>query len=175
MTDQKSIEAVVKKIKDDTGYVDVLINNCGIDGPNNRDIYNANSVEELQGVLLKEWDLWPATMATNITAVVGMSALFLPLLEKGNTRKGWQAGKLQAGQERARDLKTAAEGIDEDDKRFSQIITISSISGFNRHVTAGVAYTASKAAANMLGKSMATFLAPFGIRSNVIAPGSMFD
>lgn len=172
VTDQASIAAVVKRIEEEVGWVDVLINNSGIDGPNNRGIYNAKSIAELQEVLLKEWDLWPATMATNVTAVVGMSTLFLPLLEKANTRKGWQAGRLEDGKERARDMKTAAEGVEESDKRLSQIITTTSISGFNRHVTAGVAYTASKSAANMLGKSMATFLAPFGIRSNVIAPGS---
>jgi NAD(P)-dependent dehydrogenase (short-subunit alcohol dehydrogenase family) len=35
-----------------------------------------------------------------------------------------------------------------------------------------LAYAGSKAAAVSIGKSLATFLAPWGIRSNIIAPGS---
>ena len=69
-----------------------------------------------------------------------------------------------------------AEGAqyDSSDERTSQIITVASIASFNRVVTAGLAYSATKAGAAMLGKSLSTLLAPFGIRSNIIAPGSKY-
>ncbi|KAK3067233.1 hypothetical protein LTS18_001240, partial [Coniosporium uncinatum] len=88
-------------------------------------------------------------------------------------RRGWESGKLEpGGGPRGRNWKEAAKaGLEENDERMSQIVTIASISAFNRHITAGLAYTASKAGAVLLGKSMATFLAPWGVRSNVIAPG----
>ena len=53
----------------------------------------------------------------------------------------------------------------------SQFIVTSSIGGFNRNVPGGYAYGQSKAAATHLAKQMATQMVPFGIRSNVIAPG----
>lgn len=115
---------------------------------------------------------WADTFAVNTTAVVGASAAFLGLLDKGNVRRGWEGGKVGLGETRKRQREEGEKaGVDEGDERSSQIVTVASISGFNRHVTAGLAYTASKAGAVMLGKTLATLLAPWGIRSNVIAPG----
>lgn len=172
VSDQTSVAAAVKHIEQDVGYIDVLINNAGVSGPDNKGAYNATSIDELQKVLEAEWDAWPSTFAINTTAICGVSTAFLKLLENGNTRRGWQPGKLGADKPaRARDMQTAADDADEGDLRTSQIITVSSIAGFNRHVTAGMAYTASKAGAIMLGKTFATMLAPYGIRSNLIAPG----
>ena len=126
-------------------------------------------------MLLNDWDGWPNAMATNTTAVVGVSTAFLLLLDRGNKRRGWETGKLQPDRPpRQRNMQAAAQDVEESDLRASQIITVSSISGFNRHVTAGMAYTASKAGAVLLGKTLATLLAPYGIRSNVICPGSKF-
>jgi NAD(P)-dependent dehydrogenase (short-subunit alcohol dehydrogenase family) len=90
----------------------------------------------------------------------------LHLLDVGNKKRGWDTGR--------KEVQERAEGADYDanDPRTSQIITVASIASFNRFVTAGLAYSATKAGAAMLGKSLATLLAPFGIRSNVIAPGS---
>ena len=70
-------------------------------------------------------------------------------------------------------MQERAEGADYDasDSRTSQIITVASIASFNRYLTAGLAYSATKAGAAMLGKALATLLAPFAIRSNVICPG----
>lgn len=172
VTDQESVAKAAKLIEADIGYVDVLINNSGISGPNNKGLYESQSLEDLQKVLLNEWDKWPVSMATNATAVVGVSTAFLLLLEKGNGRRGWVRGKLQPdGAPRGRHMQAAADDVEESDLRTSQIITVSSISAFNRHITASVAYTASKASATMLGKTLATLLAPYGIRSNVICPG----
>jgi len=123
---------------------------------------------------MKSGEDWGPTFEINTTAVSNVSATFLHLLDAGNKRRGWESGKMEpGGGPRGRNWKEAARaGLGEDDERMSQIVTIASISGFNRHITAGLAYTASKAGAVLLGKSMATFLAPWGVRSNVIAPGS---
>jgi NAD(P)-dependent dehydrogenase (short-subunit alcohol dehydrogenase family) len=61
--------------------------------------------------------------------------------------------------------------IEPDDERTSQIITVGSISVLNRFITAGLAYSCSKAAAIHLCKMLVYLLAPWGIRSNVINPG----
>ncbi|KAF1986930.1 NAD(P)-binding protein [Aulographum hederae CBS 113979] len=176
ITSPTSIAAAVSHIEKETGYIDVLINNAGVTGPDHRGIYEAGSIEQVRDVLLGEWEKWEATYATNTTAVVGVSAAFLPLLDRGNERRGWVNGKLGPG-EGPRERKTVQkkekgdEEVDMSDERTSQIITVASIAAFNRHVTAGFAYSASKAGAVSVGKTLATALAGWGVRSNVIAPG----
>lgn len=165
VTSPESIAAAVKKIEAETSHIDVLINNAGILGPNHSQVEKTNSIAELQKTLLNDWSKWDLTWQTNTSAVISVSASFLHLLDAGNKRRGWVEGR--------RDQQKRAEGADydESDTRTSQIITVASIAAFNREVTAGLAYTASKAGAVMLGKSMAYFLAPWGIRSNIICPG----
>lgn len=123
--------------------------------------------------MLKDWDGWASTFAINTQAVVGVSAAFLPLLEKANTRRGWAAGKVTgSGISRKRDTSVLASiGVDEDDDRLSQIITVASIASFMRKSTAGLAYNASKAGAAQLSKILSTLLAEWGIRSNIVCPG----
>lgn len=162
VTDPESIAAAVKTIEQETDYIDVLINNAGITGPLHTDLNKAESIEELQTIMKRDWKLWNPTWETNTSAIIAMSGAFLHLLDSGNKRRGWVTGK------RTHQKKVSG---DPKDERSSQIITVASISAFNREVTAGLAYTASKAGAVMLGKSMATFLAPWGIRSNILAPG----
>lgn len=101
-----------------------------------------------------------------------MSAAFLKLLDAGNRRRGWEGGKLPADRARRREKGNLAKIlIEPDDERTSQIITVGSISGLNRFITAGLAYSCGKAAAIHLCKMLAYLLAPWGIRSNVINPG----
>jgi NAD(P)-dependent dehydrogenase (short-subunit alcohol dehydrogenase family) len=152
VTDPSSIDAAVKQIEKESSHIDVLINNAGVLGPDHKGIDKAQS--------------WDTSFQTNTAAIVGVSAAFLHLLDEGNKKRGWATGR--------KEVQERAEGADYDanDPRTSQIITVASIASFNRFVTAGLAYSATKAGAAMLGKSLATLLAPFGIRSNVIAPGS---
>ena len=56
----------------------------------------------------------------------------------------------------------------------SRVIATGSISGLNSNIPHGFAYSSSKAAVTHLMKQMATFLAPHGIRRNVLVPGSKF-
>ena len=171
ITDASSIAEVAKRVERDVGYVDVLINNAGVSGPDNKDLYEANSIEDVQKSMLRNLSEWEPTFAINTTSVIGVSAAFLKLLDAGNSRRGFETGKM-SNEGQARERKKPIEGIDQDDLRTSQIITVSSIAAFNRFVTAGLAYTSSKAGAVALGKTLASLLAPWGIRSNVICPGS---
>ena len=168
VADIESVKQAAEKVNNDVGYVDVLINNAGVSGPNHKAIYSADKIEHLQSILLGQWDDWEQTMAINTASVLGVSAAFLKLLDAANGRRGFATGKVgkEGGRERRK-----VDGVDPDDMRTAQIITISSIAGFNRHITAGFAYSSSKAGAISIGKALATLLAPWGIRSNVICPG----
>ena len=106
------------------------------------------------------------------SAVLYVSAAFLKLLDAGNRRRGWEGGKLPADRARRMEMDGRAKThISLDDQRTSQIITVGSISGLNRYITAGLAYSGSKAAAIHLCKMLTYLLAPWGIRSNLINPG----
>jgi THO complex subunit 3 len=123
--------------------------------------------------MTKDWDGWSSAFAINTQAVIGVSATFLPLLEAANTRRGYAPGKVSGtGIARAHDKsKLAQAGTSDDDDRMAHIITVASVASYMRWVSAGLAYNASKSAAAHLGKMMATFLAEWGIRSNIICPG----
>ncbi|KAI5206265.1 hypothetical protein AUEXF2481DRAFT_176640 [Aureobasidium subglaciale EXF-2481] len=165
VTDPSSVDAAVKQIEKQSSHVDVLINNAGVLGPDHKGIDKAQSIQELQEIMKRDWSSWDTSFQTNTSAIVNVSAAFLHLLDEANKKRGWATGR--------KEVMERVEGAqyDVNDPRTSQIITVASIASFNRFVTAGLAYSATKAGAAMLGKALATLLAPFGIRSNVIAPG----
>ncbi|KAF2266804.1 WD40 repeat-like protein [Lojkania enalia] len=174
VTSAASIALAVSKITEETGYVDILINNAGVTGPNNaKQIYQSGSITELRDTMLKGWDVWGSTFAINTQSVIGVSAAFLPLLEAANMRRGWEGGKVTgSGNPRKQDISVLQKaGADADDDRLAQIITVASVASFMRQSTAGLAYNATKSGAMHLGKMMASFLSEWGIRSNVVCPG----
>ncbi|KAH6614848.1 hypothetical protein C7974DRAFT_320251 [Boeremia exigua] len=176
VTDLDSIRAAVAQIERETGYVDVLINNAGVMGPKSgQPIHDAHSIEALRDAMLLGMDTpaWSQAFEINTQAVVGVSALFLPLLAAANTRRGWASGRVTGtGTPRARDTAALKElGIDHDDDRLAHIITVASVASYMRWISAGLAYNATKAATAHLSKILATFLAEWGIRSNLICPG----
>jgi NAD(P)-dependent dehydrogenase (short-subunit alcohol dehydrogenase family) len=80
-----------------------------------------------------------------------VSAAFLKLPDAGNRRRGWEGGKLPADRARRREKDNLAKmRIEPGDERTSQIIIFGSISGLNLYITAGMAYSCSKAAASTL-------------------------
>lgn len=162
------------QIEKETGHVDVLINNAGILGPKNGpDIYQAQSIEQLRDSMVADWGGWANAFAINTQAVIGVSAIFLPLLEAANTRRGWAPGKVTGtGNPREHDKSKLSQiGTADDDDRLAHIITVASVASYMRWISAGLAYNASKSAAAHLGKMMSSFLAEWGIRSNIICPG----
>ncbi|KAL1637073.1 hypothetical protein SLS56_000729 [Neofusicoccum ribis] len=155
ITSLPSIRAAAQRIEADTGHLDVLINNAGRAGPPTKAASAATTVAELQAILL-------AGFASSDSADRdGEAHAFKETLFTNAD---------DATRQRAR-VPAAEAAVDLDDQRTSQIVTVASIAAFNRCAVGGLAYGASKAAATHLGKMLATLLAPWGVRSNVIAPG----
>ncbi|KAL8904452.1 MAG: hypothetical protein Q9207_003250 [Kuettlingeria erythrocarpa] len=147
VTSKDSLQSIVAQVERDVGYVNLLIANSGIGGPQLSSPLNPqSSVRDYQSAL---WSLDPEeylkTFAVNVAAVHYTLVAFLHLLDAGNQKANVE--------------------------QKSQVIVTSSIGGFNRNVPGGYAYGQSKAAATHLVKQMATQLVPYGIRSNAIAPG----
>ncbi|KAI1429122.1 hypothetical protein F5Y12DRAFT_728182 [Xylaria sp. FL1777] len=148
VTSKSSLAAAATAIGSETGgYVDLVIANSGISGPVLNDLPKDADLATLHNYLAS-WDTaaLDQTLSTNVTGVFNTTVAFLPLLDAGNKREGRP-------------------------KQRSQIIATGSIGAYNRIPLAGYAYNASKAAVHHMMKQFATNLAPYGIRSNVIAPG----
>lgn len=148
VTSKEAIANAVSVIASEVGYINVLLANSGIGGPQAATpITPSSTLADFQ----KAWgevsfEEFNDTFRVNVVAVWFTIVGFLGLLDEGN-KKGNVTQK-------------------------SQVIVTSSIGGFNRAVPGGFAYGQSKAAATHLAKQLATNLVPFDIRSNVIAPGS---
>jgi NAD(P)-dependent dehydrogenase (short-subunit alcohol dehydrogenase family) len=149
VTSKETLQSIVTHIEKEVGYINVLIANSGIAGPQATSITPESSLEEFQSALWDQSsDEYNKTFAVNVSAVFFSIVAFLKLLDAGNKK---------ANVEQA-----------------SQVIATSSIGGFNRKTPGGYAYGQSKAGTTLLMKHMATNLVPYGIRSNVIAPGRRF-
>ena len=150
VTSKSALQSVVSHIEREVGYINVLIANSGIGGPQSSSITPETSLEEYQATLWEQpSDEYTRTFAVNTSAVFFCIIAFLKLLDRGNEK-----GNLE---------------------QKSQVIATSSIGGFNRKVPGGYAYGQSKAATTLLMKHMATNLAPYGIRANVVAPGRKYS
>jgi len=149
VTSRESLLSIVSTIEARTGYINLLINNSGIYGPEvHVPSSSSKDIKELQKTL---WVATPGefqdTFNINVTAVYFATVAFLELLDKGNKKGG-------------------IPGVS------SQVITTSSIAGYRRDgALTGIAYATSKAATTHLGKIFANLLSEYRIRSNIIAPG----
>lgn len=158
VTDKSSLDAAVTKISEETGYINLLVNNAGTLGR----VHNAISrppphqslpsqftqrtdedlgtVQGIRDFLWKdEIGDWDNMLRTNVSGVWFPSIAFLGLLDKGN-EKGNVIQK-------------------------SQIVTVGSVGAFIRILGTSFSYNPSKAAANHLAKMMATNFVQWGIRS----------
>jgi NAD(P)-dependent dehydrogenase (short-subunit alcohol dehydrogenase family) len=147
VTSKEALASIISTITSEVGYVNLLIANSGMLGPQAaQKITPDSSIADFQ----KAWgeasiEDFTETFKLNTTAVWFTILAFLGLLDAGN-KKGNVEQK-------------------------SQVITTSSIGAFNRLVPGGFAYGQSKAATTHMMKQLATNLAPFGIRCNILAPG----
>ncbi|KAI1434315.1 NAD(P)-binding protein [Xylaria sp. CBS 124048] len=155
VTSKPSLSAAADAISASTGgYIDLLIANAGISGPTPSGLpINADLATFHAHLDSWDTDAFNQTFATNVTGVFNTILAFLFLLEAGNQR---HYGGSSSPRRR---------------KQRSQIIATSSIGGFSRVPLSGVAYSTSKTAVVHMMKQFASTLAPYGIRSNVIAPG----
>ncbi|CAG8070076.1 unnamed protein product [Penicillium salamii] len=146
ITNQQDLKTAVTLIEKDVGYINLLVANSGIGGPSGSAPPQA-SISQVQDVLFNiPMDEFTNTFHVNSTGVFYTIVAFLSLLDAGNNDKTYQNGR-------------------------SQVIATSSIGGFHRKITAGFAYSISKAATTMLMKVLATYLVPYRIRANIICPG----
>lgn len=157
-----------------------------------------SSIKAFQNALWEtgKIDDWEETFRTNVTAVYYTTVAFLELLHQGNVRRQrLENGPLPAVSQSSSRTGTPSchppdflslpeppstpgfymamgEGFSRPPYHSSQVISVSSSGSFR--VDAKVlspSYTVSKTACTHLGKLMANLLAPWGIRSNVLAPG----
>jgi NAD(P)-dependent dehydrogenase (short-subunit alcohol dehydrogenase family) len=150
VTSKPALEAAAEHVKQKHGYVNLVIANSGINGPDLYSLPPDASFEQVRHYLQKiETQEYHDTFAVNTTGVMLTLVAFLDLLNKGN-----EACNVE---------------------QHSQFLAVTSVGGYNRMSMAGLAYNASKAAANHLIKQFATRLAPFRIRANAIAPGGKWN
>jgi NAD(P)-dependent dehydrogenase (short-subunit alcohol dehydrogenase family) len=150
VTSKETLASIVSHIKSEVGYINVLIANSGMLGPQPAIPYGEiKTVADFQKAYGETpFEDFADTFKLNTAAVWYTIMAFLELLDEGN-KKGNVEQK-------------------------SQVIATGSIGAFNRTVPGGYAYGESKAATTHMMKQLATGLAPFGIRSNILAPGCKF-
>ncbi|KAJ8521852.1 hypothetical protein ONZ45_g1506 [Pleurotus djamor] len=187
VADREHLLRITEIIKERHGYVDLLINNAGVA----RNLYrhplptpfsspsanplsppgsptNTPSVPSIRAFQDELWntgsqDDFAETFSVNVTAVYYTTIAFLDLLHQGNLRKHHR-----------NELEMT--GLTPQEYRpphhSSQVLTISSSGSFRLDARVlSPSYTLSKHATTHLGKLLANLLSPWGIRSNVLAPG----
>lgn len=146
VTSKDSLQAAAAKVQQEVGYVNLLVCNSGIGGPQST---RPNKDTSLDAFVDENWNFpmeeYTQTFAVNVAAVWYTTLAFLRLLDAGN-KKGnmWQK---------------------------SQVLTTSSIAGFNKVSTGGWAYGPSKAACTHIMKQLSCVLPTWDIRANIICPG----
>ena len=156
VTSKVSLEAVVSVVETDVGYLNLLVCNAGIGGPQVKPPV-VEGQEGGQGTTasLEEWrarqmagdfEEWTNTFRVNGTAVWFTAMAFLGLLDRGNKRNAEL--RLEGG----------GTGVS------SQVVVTSSIAAFNKEAPGGAAYGASKAAATHIAKMLSVVLPQWGIR-----------
>lgn len=151
VTSKDSLAALAAKVKEEVGYVNLVVCNSGISGPGVSGL-GASPKDGAANLQKAIWDAWSMeeftkTFEVNCTAVFFTGIAFLELLDLGNKPENRAGGVL------------------------SQIVITGSIASYIRLVVSGFAYVASKAAVLQMMKALATYFAPFQIRSNAICPG----
>ncbi|KAF2149694.1 NAD(P)-binding protein [Myriangium duriaei CBS 260.36] len=145
ITSQASLKQMALSIKDDVGYVNLLIANAGITGPMLDTLKKHYTLADFVNYAwATPMEDFTATYNTNCSAMYYTVLAFLELLDEGNNRGNY--------------LK-------------SQVIATASTASFLRHPRAGYAYLSSKAGVVSMIKALSTFCVPWGIRFNTIAAG----
>jgi len=168
VTSHADLQAAVDTITQADGHINILINNAGIATPN---LGSHATRPTPKWDISKVRDYWfnksfsdyAAVLETNTTAALQTTFAFLGLLDAGN--------KVRAESEKAKHDAAGTRGPPSYVR--SQVITMSSVGGFGRDNSAFI-YGASKAGVTHMMKNLATYLVPWKIRVNIVAPGCKF-
>ncbi|CUS12959.1 unnamed protein product [Tuber aestivum] len=185
VTSKESLEAIVKTVESEVGYVNLLVNNAGMCGRRHNVlpappglVSRPGAAEQYKNIEDVQKFLWEDSMEEWEGTFRGMSACDSPwgrgsfvwlLTQRSkttvNVTGAWFASVaflrlLDQGNKR---------GVVEQSSQ--QIITITSIASFLRNLGTCFSYNASKAAITQVAKMLATHFPQYGIRCNMIAPG----
>jgi NAD(P)-dependent dehydrogenase (short-subunit alcohol dehydrogenase family) len=164
VTSHNDLQRAVDYISERDGHINLLVNNAGISTPN---------LEPHTQRPSPKWDIsrvrdywfnkssedYAKVFETNTTATLMTTFAFLELLDKGNKYSQSQAHASNGNGPAGR-----AEYV------RSQVVALGSVGGFGRDNSAFI-YGASKAGTIHMMKNLGTYLIPWKIRVNVIAPG----
>lgn len=158
ITSKDDLQKAVDYIANEDGYVTLLVNNAGISTPNLGPQATRPTPKWDVAAVRKYWfdksfADYANVLETNTIAPLQVSFAFLELLDQGN--------KVRADQAKANGRR---------DYVRSQVVMLSSVGAFGRNNSAFI-YGASKAGTAQMTKNLSTYLAPWKIRANVIAPG----
>ncbi|KAI0441428.1 short chain dehydrogenase [Xylaria telfairii] len=155
VTSVEALKAAAAQIEQDAGFVNLLVCNSGIGGPFGNNPKPETTLDEfISANMAVPIEDYTNTFAVNTSAVWYTTMAFLKLLDAGNTRANVE--------------------------QKSQVVTISSIAGFNKTNSGGFACKtalaslvqgSSKAACTHLIKQLSVVLPQWGIRANSICPG----
>lgn len=139
VTSKASLEETAAFIEKDTGYLNLVVCNAGVAGPQVPAVTSSTTLEEWTR---QNWehgfDDYVQPFAVNAAAVWFTVMALLKLLDAGNRR-----GNVS---------------------QSSQVVVTSSIGGFNKKAPGGFAYGQSKAAATLATKQLAVALPQWNIR-----------
>lgn len=148
VTSKDDLLRIAATVKETVGYVNLVVANAGVASRAQflMGVNPQSSIEEVQEYMLsRPWEAYTEQFNVHVTATLYTATVFLTLLDAGN-KKGnvsWT----------------------------SQVIATGSAQGFNKAPLSGIGYSTSKAAETHLMKTLAHYLMPWNIRSNIIAPG----
>lgn len=146
VTNKEDLARAVQTVKDEVGYLNLLVCNSGILGPHPGVIAPDTTVEDFSARnMALDYGQFVDTFSVNVAAVWFGIMAFLPLLDAGNKKANVE--------------------------QTSQVIVTSSIAGMNKTAPGGWAYGQSKAAAIHLVKQLSALLPQWKMRANCIAPG----
>lgn len=139
VTSKEDISKAVDVIEKDSGYLNLLVANAGINGAHPGMMSPDVTLEEFsERNFALDVDEFTETFRVNVAGVWFCAMAFLKLLDKGNKK-----GNLE---------------------QTSQVIVTSSISSYTKRLLSGAAYGQSKAAVNALIKQLAAALPKWKIR-----------
>lgn len=146
VTSKSDLERAVQFVREDAGYLNLLVCNSGSTGPGAEGFRPLSSPAEFSARhMAVDFDDYGRLFTINVVSMWYTAMAFLPLLDAGN-KKG-------------------------NVSQTSQVIVMSSAAGLGKTGLAGWAYGQSKAASIHLFRQLSSLLPKWRMRANCITPG----